>query len=95
MMKPNLLSHIHILCKTIMMTLIIIMGLTITELSLSSQNEVFANHGQEVLLTLDSGHFLPLTSDKGNQVKVLKLHYLRPVNCKSDRKISYEIICYE
>ena len=72
MMKPDLSSQIHILPKIITTFFIVIMGLTlITQLSLSSQNNVFANHGQEVLLSLDSGHFQPLTSGKGNQIKIL------------------------
>jgi len=31
---------------------------------------IFAVHGQEVSLTLNSGHLVPLTVDKGNQVRV-------------------------
>ena len=31
---------------------------------------IFAEYGQEVSLTLNSGHFIPLTVDKGNQVRV-------------------------
>jgi hypothetical protein len=33
--------------------------------------EVFADHGQEISLILNSGSFTPLTTDKGNQAKVL------------------------
>ena len=40
-------------------------------LSLPFIPEVFADHGQEVSLILNSGSFTPLTIDKGNQVKVL------------------------
>ena len=41
------------------------------ELSLPDIPEVFANHGQEVSLILNSGYFTPLTTDNGNQVRVL------------------------
>jgi hypothetical protein len=41
------------------------------QLSLPRSPEVFADHGQEILLILNSGSFTPLTIDKGNQVKVL------------------------
>lgn len=40
-------------------------------LSLPRSPEVFADHGQEISLILNSGSFTPLTIDKGNQVKVL------------------------
>jgi len=73
-MKTELSSQIHILPKIIITTffvIIIIISLILTQLPLSSQNKVFANHGQEVLLSLDSGQFQPLTSGKGKQVKVL------------------------
>jgi hypothetical protein len=40
-------------------------------LSLPYIPEVFADHGQEISLILNSGSFTPLTIDKGNQVKVL------------------------
>jgi hypothetical protein len=35
------------------------------------QDRVFAYHGKEVSQVLDYGHFLPLTLDKANQVKVI------------------------
>jgi hypothetical protein len=41
------------------------------QLSLPRSPEVFADHGQELSLILNSGSFTPLTIDKGNQVKVL------------------------
>jgi hypothetical protein len=41
------------------------------QLSLPFIPEVFAYHGQEISLILNSGSFTPLTIDKGNQVKVL------------------------
>lgn len=44
-------------------------GLTITPVIIS-QN-VFANHGQEMMLSLDYGHFQSLIDDEGNQVKAL------------------------
>jgi hypothetical protein len=31
---------------------------------------IFAEHGQEISLILNSGHFIPLTIEDGNQVKV-------------------------
>jgi hypothetical protein len=31
---------------------------------------IFAEHGQEISLILDAGHFIPLTIDDGNQVRV-------------------------
>jgi hypothetical protein len=41
------------------------------QLSLPRSPEVFADHGQEISLILNSGSFTPLTINKGNQVKVL------------------------
>jgi hypothetical protein len=41
------------------------------QLSLPCSPEVFADHGQELSLILNSGSFTPLTIDKRNQVKVL------------------------
>jgi hypothetical protein len=41
------------------------------QLSLPYIPDVFAYHGQEISLILNSGSFTPLTIDKGNQVKVL------------------------
>jgi hypothetical protein len=35
------------------------------------QDRVFAYHGKEVSQVLDYGHFVPLTIDKANQVKVI------------------------
>lgn len=41
------------------------------QLSLPRSPDVFADHGQEILLILNSGSFTPLTINKGNQAKVL------------------------
>lgn len=41
------------------------------QLSIPHIPEVFADHGQEISLILNSGSFTPLTIDKGNQIKVL------------------------
>ena len=53
-----------------MPTLFLVIDLT-TFLELLFPQIAFANHGQEISLTLYSAEFMPLTTTQGNQVKVL------------------------
>ncbi|MGI8833359.1 MAG: hypothetical protein ACR2IS_12095 [Nitrososphaeraceae archaeon] len=49
----------------------VILSALLLVLSLWHHTTVFANHGQEISLTLNSAQFLPLSSAEGNQVNLV------------------------
>lgn len=54
-----------------MHSIVVTLAVLFSSLSLLHHTTVFANHGQEISLTLNSAQFLPLSSGEGNQVKVI------------------------
>jgi hypothetical protein len=50
---------------------LVVLSALLMALSLSHHITVFANHGQEISLTLNSAKFLPLSSAEGNQLNLV------------------------
>jgi hypothetical protein len=57
-------------------SIVVILAVFLSSLSLLHPTAVFANHGQEISLTLNSAQFIPLSSGEGESGQGnSKLHY--------------------
>lgn len=66
-----MITYQIVILKILHMHSIVVILAVFSSLSLLHHPAVFADHGQEISLTLNSAQFIPLSSGEGNQVKLI------------------------